>query len=910
MRVVTELRRLRGVAHLVGLARRRWPRGRRPDLRSLLVAEPERLPDRIEDRVVRPRREAVLAAVLAPRGHGARLGHQRAEPLVREHVRPRRGSRAPCQDPDDVLASAGAEPAEAVGEAERARVGKLRRRLLRPVGRARCCEARQPRRRRPRDVELLFQRAGVRAQDDARRRQQGAPHVRGEVLSARHDHASGARGSGVRVGAVQRPLQPLLHRRRIAAAHLVDHDHVRGDAGAAPPRVGREDFGDEGAPLRVRDPHDHDRQVAGHAEGPEPLLVTAWAAGRRFDAEFATRVEQRGEEPLRLPRAGWGDAQLEQLVLRGDPRLLHGPVRAGRGAERVDRPQRLRLGLRDRREKVHFHHRVRLDQDLHADRGRGVERGPGAPREAAAAQRRRRASGSSAPEEACAVGLPRHLCAGRRRRGMGHRDPRILVGPRSSAEDQRLPRLVPAALHEQLGEGGVAQVVADGGQRDLGETRDRETARGAGVVPDPDAAHLDVVVRRHGHVHAHGQPVVVAVPAREVGGERHLHPGGRRLPCAGAHRDDPAGVEVLDVDPGAPASQRGVESEPRDRDPAPTQPAPAARRGEEREVSVPDRERLLRDLAGRHGPRRDRHWQRGLHLAPDQRRDRLGRRRRRREPFVEEQVRALHAGVGAQPPRERVAEELVGEGDEDHPLVVRHVRADETRRARRRRGRAEVGRLVEAERTEHPDRFEVVHVAGDGDGVDVEREQRRVRRHDDPLSHVGAQREGGHSEAAVLVGVVGVEAVVAGLGDPPGDAHARCVAALDAHGLVAGVGQERTLRGPHEQPRHEVLEHRAAPRQEDEASFASRERPPEVQPVRVGHVALRDREEAREPRLRCEQVVAVRVGHAEGGVVADPEQPARGVVEEAEVHGRDARHRPRRERRDARRQIGRGVLAP
>ena len=59
-----------------------------------------------------------------------------------------------------------------------------------------------------------------------------------------------------------------------------------------------------------------------------------------------------------------------------------------------------------------------------------------------------------------------------------------------------------------------------------------------------------------------------------------------------------------------------------------------------------------------------------------------------------------------------------------------------------------------------------------------------------------------------------------------------------------------------QQPRHQVLEHRRAPRQERGRAVDAGERPAELEPVLLRHVLLGDREEAREPRLGGEQVVA------------------------------------------------------
>src|SRR5690606_41583585 len=122
------------VARLVRAAAGRGTRRGRPDGAVLLVAQVPRLAVRIRDRVVGPRREAVLAAVARPRVARARLGGEEAEGLVGDDVDPRRGRQtqpgAVRLQADDVLAAVFAEPAVAVEEAERLG-GSGRRRALR-----------------------------------------------------------------------------------------------------------------------------------------------------------------------------------------------------------------------------------------------------------------------------------------------------------------------------------------------------------------------------------------------------------------------------------------------------------------------------------------------------------------------------------------------------------------------------------------------------------------------------------------------------------------------------------------------------------------------------------------------------------------------------------------------------------
>ena len=57
------------------------------------------------------------------------------------------------------------------------------------------------------------------------------------------------------------------------------------------------------------------------------------------------------------------------------------------------------------------------------------------------------------------------------------------------------------------------------------------------------------------------------------------------------------------------------------------------------------------------------------------------------------------------------------------------------------------------------------------------------------------------------------------------------------------------------------------------------------------HVALRDRDEAREASFRGEEVVPTGIECAVGDSIPDRQQLARGIEEEAEVHGLDHRLR-------------------
>ena len=73
----------------------------------------------------------------------------------------------------------------------------------------------------------------------------------------------------------------------------------------------------------------------------------------------------------------------------------------------------------------------------------------------------------------------------------------------------------------------------------------------------------------------------------------------------------------------------------------------------------------------------------------------------------------------------------------------------------------------------------------------------------------------------------------------------------------------------------------------------------EVKPVRDGDVALGDRDEAGQPRLGGEEVVPAGIGAAVRDAVADREDLARGIEEEAELHLAEHRLRERGHGREA-----------
>ena len=106
--------------------------------------------------------------------------------------------------------------------------------------------------------------------------------------------------------------------------------------------------------------------------------------------------------------------------------------------------------------------------------------------------------------------------------------------------------------------------------------------------------------------------------------------------------------------------------------------------------------------------------------------------------------------------------------------MVRHVFLhDSMVPAERQTGRREVDGLVEAidaERTQPCKAFEVLD---DGPGREGQCQQRGIGGDDQIFGQVALEAQARHAEGAVLVVHVGIEGVVARLGDAPGQALRR-----------------------------------------------------------------------------------------------------------------------------------------
>jgi hypothetical protein len=168
-------------------------------------------------------------------------------------------------------------------------------------------------------------------------------------------------------------------------------------------------------------------------------------------------------------------------------------------------------------------------------------------------------------------------------------------------------------------------------------------------------------------------------------------------------------------------------------------------------------------------------------------------------------------------------------------------------------------------------------------GDDHQRQGAGVGRHHHVVTEAALEPQAGHAEGAVLVVLLRVGLVVAGLRDPPRHAPLAAVRDLPLDHRQAGLIEQRSRVARHDQHRHEVLEHRAAPRQQRRASAGRGELPAEAEPVLLRQLALRDGDEARQARLGGEQIVIAAVELVIGDPVADGHEVPLVVVEQLVV---------------------------
>ena len=430
-------------------------------------------------------------------------------------------------------------------------------------------------------------------------------------------------------------------------------------------------------------------------------------------------------------------------------------------------------------------------------------------------------------------------------------------------------------------------------EHDLGIGRDFDGAWLAAAVLQRQAAQLGIVDRRDDEVERRVQIAVVARPGGALLREARfagIRRDGRGLVCRGP---DLAGRDVGEIEIAAERVAGRILAPARDRAFVPG--AVAAARGRDHDGVAAVRQQVHDRRGG--GDVVDAALALGR-LLDDLGRDALlldgaGPRRRPGHLFLEQQLGSLDARVGVEARRHRSSAghrgERVGQRDDGHALVVRHEGAHdfEARAVGQPFGR-EVDALVEAEAAARAEPLQALEVADRGQRRVHGCERRRIGRdHELPLE-AAFQAEAGHAEGRILVSELGIAHVVGRLGNAPGHALGGAVVDLRLDGAVRRLVEQAVGGLAQHQRRHQVLEHRAGPGDQQRPARPAGETAAEMAPVAPGDIALGDGHEARQPRLGGEQVVVAGIELGTVEAPADREQLPLGIVEEAEVHVLDA----------------------
>ena len=294
-------------------------RGRAPGPAAVIVADVQRFAGPIADRVVRPRRDLVLAAVQAPGAAGTRLRNQKTELLVGDDVYPRGGCRLALAQHRDVFSAVLGESSETV---EKVELGS------RQAGGSGVGPGRARRRRRrgcsglPSTRDLLRKATVLAHQDDARGPVQKIQFLGRQVRGVEDEETAPPwvverrRGLTDLHHALEQRLQVL----GIGGPFLVQEHNVHGQALAAPVLVCAQQLAHDLAIIRIVDPAQHDRIVTGDAVTPQ-LADAAGGAPDRLagSSERSVEVEQSVGKVLKQVCLVRPDAKVVPLHQRVGP---------------------------------------------------------------------------------------------------------------------------------------------------------------------------------------------------------------------------------------------------------------------------------------------------------------------------------------------------------------------------------------------------------------------------------------------------------------------------------------------------------------------------------------------------------------------------------------------------------------
>ncbi len=218
---------------------------------------------------------------------------------------------------------------------------------------------------------------------------------------------------------------------------------------------------------------------------------------------------------------------------------------------------------------------------------------------------------------------------------------------------------------------------------------------------------------------------------------------------------------------------------------------------------------------------------------------------------MQQQLRRPHHRLGVKAPLPLARGQYIGQRHQRHADVMGHeVMHDGERPVRL--GPGVVHRIAEAERTEQSHPLEHPEIPQRPFGIDHRSQCRGIRSDYQIASQPALERQVGYAESAILIDEMAVAQVVRALTRSPWHAALRAVGDLPPDGAAVGLVEEGERKALHDEKRHEILEHAAAPRHERCFSSGVRERAAESVPVLDWHIVLGDGDEARQARLGSE----------------------------------------------------------
>ncbi len=398
--------------------------------------------------------------------------------------------------------------------------------------------------------------------------------------------------------------------------------------------------------------------------------------------------------------------------------------------------------------------------------------------------------------------------------------------------------------------------------RHLGVGGDLDMPLAIRQVGDDQPPQLDVLFGGHGHSHVHLNVFSRGAKLGDSLGELgfvvvELAAGRLRR-----RRPERAGIQIAHVQEGAPMVARGVFLPPRQGQVLPTAgPAPGrcdhdvvAAIGEQMDLG--DRRVGRRERSQRGVDRLRRVLEIRLHAGHVDPRAHL----RQGDPLLQEQQGGANPWVAQEPPVHGLSQQRLVQRQQAHSAVVGHVAADQGKLlAGGYSAGSVVGGLVEAVSPEEPSCGHRFQVGAGGARVDHQGQDRGIGRHDQIIVQPLLESQSRDAEGPVLVGLLRVELAVATFGDAPRHPLPPSIANLPRDRLAAGLFEQGRVVVGHEQQRHQVLEHGAAPGYEHGGSAARGELAPQMEPVLKRHLAAGDAQETAQPGLRREQVVEARV---------------------------------------------------